>query len=205
MPHRFPTQAVRPEDLPGVDAQRFIRYLPSGWEVQVAGLTVAGVGGIERGQRRAKYHPMAYLNEDAVSWLLGRPRADLMITHQGPAAVQGESHGSVTLQLLLDNVPPALWFHGHSTPHFDLADAGPGGVCTVVPLGDVAFPKKGPNKHEPGPNGWALVQSDEDGLEVVRGTPAFLREYRRHRWVLSRDGRLICPDLAPVAARHGWL
>jgi hypothetical protein len=86
---RIPDEPVRPDDLPAVDTAGHIHLLPSGWRTRLpSGLLVAGVGGIERGQRCAEYHPMAYLEDDAVAHLLGVGAVDLLATHQGPSAVQ---------------------------------------------------------------------------------------------------------------------
>ena len=141
-PRRRPAVAAAAEELPAVDPGRFLRYLPSGWKMTTAsGLIVGGVGGMEPGQRRTRYHPMAYIDESAVEVLLDGSKMDVLVTHQGPAAVQ--EHGSPTLQRLLDAEVSRAWFHGHSTPNPDPVDAGPNRACRVVPLGDVAFAGRG--------------------------------------------------------------
>src|SRR5262249_8320071 len=102
-PQRPPMNSVPLADLPEVDRWGRIRLLPPGWAaVAPGGHTVGGVGGIEPGQRRAKYHPMAYIEDRAVESLLARvpPQLDVLLTHQGPAQVQGD-HGSETLDLLM--------------------------------------------------------------------------------------------------------
>ena len=87
---RRPVAPVPVQDLRGVDSREFIRYLPSGWKtVLPSGLLVAGVGGMEAGQRRSKYHPLAYIEDGAVEGLLAEGRVDVLVTHQGPASVQG--------------------------------------------------------------------------------------------------------------------
>jgi hypothetical protein len=196
----FPREPVPLDDLPGVDAEDHIRLLPSGWQVITAsGCRVSGVGGIEKGQRKARYHPMAYIDEDAVAHLLGRQRSELLLTHQGPSEVQGV-HGSDTLQLLLDEGIATAWFHGHSTPCPDAVLAGPGGQTQVVPLGDVTFPGRGRYAHEPGEHGWAIVSVEDRTVSVEKRTPPFLRDFRQTKWARTPDGRLICPPLAQV----GW-
>ncbi len=100
-PRRQPPAVVTLDDLPPVDAGGHVRYLPSGWRVRTpGGRVVAGVGGIEPGQRRARYDPMAYVDPAAVSALSAAGGVDLLVTHQGPTAVQGD-HGSPTLDPLL--------------------------------------------------------------------------------------------------------
>ena len=100
---RPPRDPVTPDDLHGVDRNGHVRLLPSGWKVALpGGCVVAGVGGIERGQRRAEYHPMAYIDDRAVEALCDGGPVDVLVTHQGPAEVQGEEAGSQTLQFLLD-------------------------------------------------------------------------------------------------------
>ena len=115
-PRRIPSAPVSIDNLPTVDTLERINYLPSGWQTTLpSGHTLAGIGGMESGQRRANYHPLAYIDDNAVQRLLNAPPVDLLLTHQGPAAVQGD-HGSPTLDLLLERAFARFWFHGHSTP-----------------------------------------------------------------------------------------
>ena len=67
------------------------------------------VGGMEAGQRWAKYHPMAYIDDAAVEYLIS-VKVEVLLTHQGPSSVQGD-HGSDTLQMLLDAGVARVWFH----------------------------------------------------------------------------------------------
>ncbi len=177
-------------DLPPVDAGGHVRYLPSGWRVRTpGGRVVAGVGGIEPGQRRARYDAMAYVDPAAVSAVAVEGGVDLLVTHQGPAAVQGD-HGSPSLDRLLDVA--RVWCHGHSTP---VAAVTAAGRSTVVPLGDVAFTRSG----DPGVDGFAHVTFGLDRPQVTKASPPFWREYRRKRWPTAADGRFVCPDLWPFA------
>ena len=76
------------DELPAVDAGNFIRLLPSGWRTALpSGHTLAAVGGMQPGQRRSRYHPMAYVDEEAVLAVLGDGPCDLLVTHQGPSEV----------------------------------------------------------------------------------------------------------------------
>ncbi len=128
-------------DLPPVDTNGHIRFLPPGWSFLTSeGFTIGGVGGMETGQRRAKYHPMAYIDADAVQHLSLQRPVDILLTHQGPARVQG-GHGSPTLDLLLDSQSARFWFHGHSTPVKTLTTVG---KTDVAPLGDIAFANRTP-------------------------------------------------------------
>ena len=103
MPKNIPSEPVQITELPGVDTSGYIHFLPSGWKCFTpSGLIVAGVGGIERDQRKAGYHDMAYLNDDAIAALLEGSSVDVLITHQGPSSLQS-SQGSETLQILLDS------------------------------------------------------------------------------------------------------
>lgn len=194
-PRGLPGEPVEMATLPAVDSGGHIRYLPSGWRCRTpTGLVVAGVGGIDRGQRYADYHPMATIDQDAVAHLLGQDPADVLLTHQGPSALQGE-HGSEILQCLLDGSATRVWFHGHACPNPAITRAGPHGGVLVVPLKDIAFPSEGPARDDPGEDGWALLRTGH-GCEVRRERPEFWREYRRRKWKADREGRLICPDLA---------
>ena len=201
---KLPENAVKPNELPGVDTNSHIRLLPSGWRVALpSGCIVGAVGGIEAGQREANYHPMAYIDEDAVLHLMDR-HVDLLLTHQGPAETQ-DTRGSSTLQLLLDATDARAWFHGHSITEPALIRSGQDRRCLLVPLGDIAFPGKGPNASEPGQDGWCLLTVESENIDVKKGTPPFLREFRRNKWLTHEDGRLISPTLVQVCwkTKHG--
>jgi hypothetical protein len=160
-----------------------------------SGQLLAGIGGIERGQRQADYHPIAYIDEDAVVGLLDGGQLSILVTHQGPSGTQG-ARGSETLQLLVDAGIPRVWLRGHSIPNPDERLVGATGRTRVVPLGDIAFPDRGPFTNEPGADGWALVSLVEGDLSVEKRTPPFLRDFRRDRWRCTDEGLLICPTLA---------
>jgi hypothetical protein len=91
------------DQLPAIDTGGFIRYLPSGCRCRTAsGKTVGGIGGIEFGQRDAKYHELAYFDKQTISRFLDYPVLDLLVTHQGPSGLQGDG-GSPMLQSLLND------------------------------------------------------------------------------------------------------
>jgi len=198
VPPGYPERPVTRHELPTVDSGGHILLLPSGWTVALDdGPTIAAVGGIEPGQRLARYHPMAYIDEDALAHLLGRRTpVDLLITHQGPARLQGEV-GSPTLDIVLER-PPArplarLWCHGHSVRAPAIREeAG----TRVVPLHDVPFGGLGGD--EPGADAWALVELAKPPV-VRRETPWFLRTFRRQRWTETSAGQLVSPTLAYLA------
>lgn len=196
-PGAIPDQVVEVLALPTVDPGRHIRLLPSGWRCRTReGLVVAGLGGIERGQRYADYHQMAYLDQDAVAHLLDQAPVDLLITHQGPSGVQGSEKGSETLQLLLDAGIARVWFHGHSIPNPEIGWHGPNRSTLMVPMEDIAFPSKGPEGDDPGNDGWAVLHGFEDGKPMVcRERPKFWRQYRKRRWHAVDERQLVCPDL----------
>ena len=194
-PTRPPVPATI-DDLPPVDTAGHLRFLPPGCRVVLtSGHLLAALGGIERGQRQADYHLMAYIDEDAVVGLLDGGQLSILVTHQGPSGTQG-SKGSETLQLLVDAGIPGLWLHGHSIPNPDERWVGPAGRTRVVALGDIAFPDRGPFTDEPGADGWALVSLARGDLSVKKRTPPFLRDFRRDRWSRTDEGLLICPTLA---------
>lgn len=196
VPPGFPGEPVPLYQLPAIEPHGRIRLLPSGWQaLTLSGHLVAGIGGIEEGQRQARYHPMAYIEDNAVERLLHLDKSHILLTHQGPSAVQGD-HGSPTLQVLLDEGIASTWFHGHSTPFPNPVQAG---ATWVVPLGDIAFPGRGPRAHEAGEDGWAIVTLKGNNVLVDKGTPPFLREFRQTKWTRSSDDRLISPTLAEIA------
>ena len=186
---RRPAEPVAVDDLPTVDTGGHVRYLPSGWRTATpGGRVIGGVGGMEPGQRRSRYDPMAYVDADAVAELSAFGGLDLLVTHQGPTAVQGD-RGSPTLDRLADAA--RVWCHGHSTP---VGDVTPVGRCSVVPLGHVAFDRRG----EPGADGFAHVTFADGEPMIVKAAPPFWREYRQKLWRPAADGRLVCPDLWPL-------
>jgi hypothetical protein len=190
-PRSLPAEPVEINQLPTVDPGDWIRYLLSGWKCRTrSGRVVAGVGGIEAGQRAAKYHPLAYLDERAIGALLGSSPVDVLVTHQGPAQVQF-GHGSPSLDPLLECGLARHWFHGHSTPQLDISTVG---RSSVVPLCDIAFSSRGAATGDPGDHGWSYLKFGTN--EVVRERPAFWREYRRRKWTEVPGGQLVCPDLA---------
>ncbi len=194
-PAGFPNEPVAASDLPGVDTDEHIRFLPSGWRVRLeSGCIIAGIGGIELGQRYAKYHDMAYVDHDAMLSLLDK-KVDVLVTHQGPSAIQGKK-GSENLQILLDHEIARVWCHGHSIERSEVISAGPHGRTEMVPLGDIAFPGKGPNADEPGEDGWCVLTVDGENIAVKKQAPPFLREFRRHRWARTTDGLLVAPPLS---------
>jgi hypothetical protein len=198
VPSRFPDGLVAMAALPAVDSGGHIRYLPSGWQcVSPGDILVGGVGGIEKGQRRADYHPLAYVDDQAVLRLADGPKLDVLITHQGPATTQVDG-GSPALDVLLEARIAKVWFHGHSIRNPDMVTGGRYGAMTIVPLGDAAFPGKGAHADDPGEDAWARV-CFEPSLFVERKRPDGWRELRRRRWLIRADGQLVCP----ILARHG--
>jgi len=97
---------------------------------------------------------------------------------------------------LLEAEVAPVWFHGHGTPVTDPVAVGPGKNCLVVPMGDVAFPGRGRAPQDPGLHGWAYAKFRDGEPTVVKETPPFWREFRRHLWATSKDGPLVCPPLA---------
>jgi hypothetical protein len=122
-----------------------------------------------------------------VARLRGGPPVDLLLTHQGPAAVQG-GHGSPTLDTLLDPAVARFWFHGHSTP---VLPPTPVGRTLVVPLGDVAFTRA---RDRPRPRPPRVVHAD-GGHTLHRDPPPFWRELRLRHWHTTPGGRLVHPEL----------
>lgn len=83
---RRPLEPVSVDSLPDVDTAGRIKLLPSGWTAVTAqGHTVAGIGGIEPGQRRAKYVELEVI--DGGLFDIGRAT---------PAQTVGPSSNSIT-------------------------------------------------------------------------------------------------------------
>ncbi|MFQ5655602.1 MAG: metallophosphoesterase [Planctomycetota bacterium] len=188
-------------DLPAVDSGGHIRWLPSGWKARTpSGLIVAGAGGIEKGQREADYDELAYIDEGATLDLGLGGRVDVLVTHQGPSSIQGESVGSRALDDLLEEEIARIWFHGHSVAHPEIRRGGPRPGTLVVPLHDIAFAGRGPKARDPGEDGWCWARLGEE-ITVERERPAFWRKYRSHLWRRTAGGGLICPDLVGAIPR----
>jgi hypothetical protein len=197
----IPAHPVYIDELPSVDTNQHIHYLPSGWKLLTSsGLVMAGVGGIEKGQRHARYHNLAYLNDDAIFSLLEGGKVDMLLTHQGPSALQGE-HGSQSLQLLLDEGIARVWFHGHSTRNIEINKGGPQGRTTIVPLGNITSKDEGHQTKDIGEYGccWACLGNE---LIIKREKPSFWREFSRHKWLRLPNGQLISPSLARFENRR---
>lgn len=195
VPSRTPRKPVAPAELPCVDPGRRLRLLPSGWRVQTAtGLTVAGVGGIQRDQRQSEYHPGAYFTHDHLLDILNGPRADLLVTHTGPNLTQPFPLGATELDVLADGSVTRTWCHGHSVQ--DDAIVEHRGV-TVVPLHDCTFgkwPTPG-SRGLPHPGSMCHLAFSGDTVRVQRGLPASYREFNRRAWVTLPDGRVVAPQL----------
>jgi hypothetical protein len=69
----------------------------------------------------------------------------------------------------------------------------------VVPLKGIGFSSRGPNGDDPGEEGWALLFGGGDA--VCRQRPEFWREYRKTRWKVVDERRLVCPDLVRFVRR----
>ena len=199
IPNVSPDTIFDIHELPMVDSGGFIRYLPSGFRCRTAsGRIVGGIGGIELGQRNAKYHDLAYLDESAILRFLDNPPLDLLITHQGPASIQGDG-GSDSLQELLNAEKMRCWCHGHSIRHPEIVDAGPNEKTRVVPLEDATFTK---SLDEPGRDCFAGIHFDSpEGLpRIEMFYPQNWRHYRRKHWLAlaaaqESEQRLVSPDL----------
>ncbi len=200
VPATWPDNPVTHADLPAVDSGGHIRLLPSGWRVRLsAGLVVGGIGGMQPGQRSVAYHRMAYIDPEAVDRLLRSGEVDVLITHQGPAIVQGEK-GAALLDPLVERGVARVWFHGHAVQSPETTRCGPAGRTTVVPLHGIVFHAPGDGRgsraqpYDVGLDGWAFLTVTGDDVRVQKLAPPFHRDYSRYRWI-DRNGLLVCPDL----------
>ena len=199
----IPPATVPVAELPAVDTLGRIQYLPSGWVTELAsGITVSGVGGIDPSQRPGpRYHPLAHISTRAVESLLHRASpVDIFLSHQGPAATQGDGHGSPVLDDLAELPVARLWFHGHSVLKKDIRRVGLAGYTQVVPLGGIDFPISGAEQDRPGREGWAWATLEGTSASVDRRAPPWLGGFNRQHWVTAQDGLLVCPPLAGAVA-----
>lgn len=203
-PQHIPKHVLSMDELPVVDTLGKIRYLPSGWQIQLpSGYRVGGVGGIDQRHRKKHVHPMAYICEAAVRRIQGSgERLDLLITHQGPAGTQG-SHGSDDLQPLLDRGVARAWCHGHGVQDYGVTCSGPAGRTMVIPLEDIAFPLRGERANLPRDRGWCWLTLSQDVVTPERHPPRALAQFDRAHWLVTRDGLWVCPPLAHVAEECG--
>lgn len=189
---RSPQEPLDPRALPAVDARGRIRLLPSGWRVRTpGGRIVAGVGGIQPERLKACYPGSAYIAPNAVQQLSGQRDVDILITHQGPARVQGTHSGAEILDPLLDDPAPALWFHGHSRQRREPMAIG---ATAVHPLGDATFDKSA--NWRVARDAWATVIGPSGKVSATIRAPQRLNELRREAWTSTRDRHLVAPHLA---------
>ena len=188
-PEAFP---VGLEDLPSVDPKGKVKYLPSGWVLELpSGLRVAGLGGIEPSKR---FRPLKNFTEREISDLLALVdslKPHILITHQGPARLHG-TRGSQLLDPFLGKV--GLWFHGHARSAFEPAQIE---GTTVYPLADFTFVKA----NLPPPDSWALVEFS-GAPKVVEFYPEGLWELTRERWLKARWGGR---EVAIMPLLGGWV
>jgi predicted phosphodiesterase len=200
VPDSWPHTPVSYPELPAVDTEGHVRLLPSGGRVRLSsGAVIAGVGGVQPGQRKVCYHPMAYIDPLAVEWLLENGPVDVLVTHQGPQLLQKEK-GAVLLDPLLQECLARVWVHGHSVASPDISHGGRRKETQVVPLEGIGFHLPRGTRgagvpYEVGLHGWALVWLEDKKVHTQKTSPPFYREYRRHRWI-EKEGLLVCPDLA---------
>jgi predicted NAD-dependent protein-ADP-ribosyltransferase YbiA (DUF1768 family) len=188
-----PGAPVSPDVLPQVDARGRVRLLPPGWRVRTAGgRIVAGIGGIQPGQRLgARYPHSAYIAADAVGGLRPHADIDILITHQGPARVQGPSAGAEILDPLLDAPTPTLWFHGHSRRRREPMTLQ---ATTVHPLGDATFDKSA--GWRVARDAWATVSGPHGAVTATVAPPQRLDELQRAAWTRTAAHQLVAPHLA---------
>jgi hypothetical protein len=193
-----PAAPTPPADLPAVDSAGRIRLLPSGWRVRTrSGIVVGGIGGIQLGQRLAAGYPdMAYIDAAAVARLGAADELDVLITHQGPARVQGISSGAEALDVLLDRARPCVWFHGHSRRRREPIRIG---STDVVPLGDATFdPRRG---WRVATDAWHEAWHDGTTVKHRARMPNGVREMPHSAWARTADGRLVAPHLVRFIPR----
>ncbi len=188
-----PAAPVTPAELPAVDSRGRVRLLPPGWRVHVGDdLVIGGIGGIQPGQRLgSSYPPLAHLDPVSVQLLRAAERLDVLITHQGPARIQGGSSGSVALDPLLERRGPLVWFHGHSRQQKSPMQVG---EARVVPLADATFDKR--KGWRIASDAWHEVARTPGGVATTARRPSGVRELPRSAWAALNDGRLVAPHLA---------
>lgn len=159
-------------ELPRVDPAGRLSYLPGGWRTQTdSGLLIGGIGGIDREQRKIQYHDLAYITDKAVQAVLEGSPLDVLLTHAGPARLQGFPAGAPSLDAILDAGITRSWFHGHSLPAPDIQTIG---TTTVVPLHGVPFRTRGPDVGQPGEDAWCLVSISGGGRGRQARAPRLL-------------------------------
>ena len=188
-----PQTPVAVAELPTVDRFGHIHYLPSGWQcISTSGLVIAGIGGIESKSPHQKYDPMAYLDQGAIRHLQRMPRANLLISHQGPATFQPRG-GSTTLNAFVTASLAEIWCHGHSTHEDPRIHSST--QCTILPLHDVAFHSDKSKPDDPGKDAWAAIEFFSDApANIRRERPACWPEFQKFKWI-SVDNTLVAPIL----------
>jgi DNA repair exonuclease SbcCD nuclease subunit len=187
-------------ELPKVDRMERIALLPSGWRtVTDGGVTIAGLGGIERDQRKSQYHPTAYITDGQLLAVTEGPGVDVLLTHTGPSITQPFPKGSDLMNIVADAGVARVWLHGHSIEDDAIREYK---GTTIVPLHDAAFaaaPRT--NAGQPGEDAWCLVTVDDGSAHVDRQRPPFWRDFNQRAWVRQPSGQLVAPQIAGADSR----
>ena len=172
-PESAPDMPVGLEDLPSLDPNGFIKFLPNTWVVRLpGGTTVAGLGGVTDQKK-------GLITEEELLTLMGilgdLGQVDILLTHQGPEVVQEEA-GSPELNDLLGGA--RYWFHGHAVRNPEIVTVR---GTTVVPLEHANFS----HGKALDPNGWAILRLGGEE-KVWRGLPKETPYLSPNNWIRRR-------------------
>jgi len=95
-----------------VEPSKRLFCLKSGGIYQFGNLKIAGLGGIDKNNRKGKYHPAAYINEKDAEKLLNE-KIDILITHESPTDACVPGKGSEDITCILRKSQPAFAFFAH--------------------------------------------------------------------------------------------
>jgi hypothetical protein len=152
------------------------------FEAEGATLRIAGVSGVAHRGHKKYLHPRLHLRDDDALAVAahGPGSVDIVISHERPAGIEGgfrhDLGGSSALQLLIEEVRPALAFFGH----YDRAGEWTMGPTRIFGLGGCGYQR------------WGAWRVKRDGIMIVAWGDGDATVER------------LCPEWLVAATRDTW-
>ena len=119
-------QATGSENMVTVDRYDCLSYLPSGETTEIAGLSVAALGGAPESVGDADAPLLSRSVSGMAARRLTRQRFNVLLCHGAPKGIGGESDqwGSALIRNVIERVQPAYCFFGHHRQPIEPATIG---------------------------------------------------------------------------------